>query len=86
MGTGEGALVGCDDDGTKIRGRWLSRRRIVAHRPKEEPLRIAMIFIIGALIGTTLGFVVYDTVGPAMVSPEDFATQTPAPTPHDAAR
>jgi hypothetical protein len=58
---------------------------VVALRPKEEPLRIAMMFIIGAVIGTTLGFVMYDTMESAMVSPEDFATQTLSPTPHDAA-
>ena len=48
-------------------------------------MRIAMMFIIGAVIGTTLGFVMYDTMESAMVSPEDFATQTLSPTPHDAA-
>ena len=48
-------------------------------------MRIAMMFIVGAIIGTTLGFVVYDTVGSSMVSPEDFATQTLSPTPHNAA-
>jgi hypothetical protein len=72
-------------DGTKTPGQWLDSQWNLRCLPKEEPLRITAIFIIGAIIGTTLGFIVYDTVGSAMVTAADFAPQTLSPTAHNAA-